>query len=262
MTAKVDIAKLYYERSCSITDQIIVYQPSVAEVIEYGEDEFWHLVSAFCANTTVMKLPLYEVGIYWDEFSDFELFASLVSVFTPEKTKIIFGDLDFTKFKLVEISESQTDSEENKRLVMVNIDNPLIQIDEEVYELLVEHLRLMFDYHPKRVIPYNKATRDDMIMEEQITKRTNDRLREQGKLKEEKNKSTMLSLLSFALNHPGFKYKRNELNQVGIFEFMDSIRRLQNNESTLSLMRGMYSGFIDTSQIKSSDLNLLRDLYE
>ena len=44
---------------------------------------------------------------------------------------------------------------------------------------------------------------------------------------------------------------------------MDSIRRLQVYESTTSLMKGMYSGFVDTSKLKlDKELNWARNIYE
>ena len=65
------------------------------------------------------------------------------------------------------------------------------------------------------------------------------------------------------LNHPGFKYKKSELKEVGIVEFMDSVKRLQTYESVKALMSGMYSGMIDTSKMDlNKELNWARDLYE
>ena len=65
------------------------------------------------------------------------------------------------------------------------------------------------------------------------------------------------------VNHHGFKYKLNELKEVGIFQFMDSVKRLQTYESVTALMKGMYSGFIDTSKINvQKELNWLKDLNE
>ena len=64
-------------------------------------------------------------------------------------------------------------------------------------------------------------------------------------------------------NRLKLKYKTNELKEVGIVQFMDSVKRLQTYESVTALMKGMYSGFIDTSKINmQTDLNWLKDLNE
>ena len=49
-------------------------------------------------------------------------------------------------------------------------------------------------------------------------------------------------------------------SEVGIVEFMDSVQRLQIYESSTALMKGMYSGFLDTSKINKEELNFMRDI--
>ena len=78
--------------------------------------------------------------------------------------------------------------------------------------------------------------------------------------KNESYQSTLLPLISACLNHPGFKYKKNDFREVGIVEFMDSVQRLQIYESSTALMKGMYSGFLDTSKIDKEELNFMRDI--
>jgi len=41
---------------------------------------------------------------------------------------------------------------------------------------------------------------------------------------------------------------------------MDSVQRLQIYESSTALMKGMYSGFLDTSKINKEELNFMRDI--
>ena len=66
-------------------------------------------------------------------------------------------------------------------------------------------------------------------------------------------------MISFCLNHPGFKYKKNELRDLGIVEFNDSVQRLLIYESTSALMKGVYSGFVDTSKINNKEFNFMRE---
>lgn len=54
---------------------------------------------------------------------------------------------------------------------------------------------------------------------------------------------SLLSMISFYLNHPGSKYKKNELRNVGIVEFYDSVQRLQIYDQHM-LSNGSYSGFV------------------
>jgi hypothetical protein len=67
-------------------------------------------------------------------------------------------------------------------------------------------------------------------------------------------------MVSFCLNHPGFKYKKSELKDLGVVEFYDSVQRLLIYESTSSLMKGIYSGFVDTSKIDKKEFDFMRGL--
>ena len=80
--------------------------------------------------------------------------------------------------------------------------------------------------------------------------------------KESENSSGafLFPLVSSCLNHPGFKYKKNELNEVGIVEFMDSVQRIQIYEQTTATLKGMMSGFVDGSKIKPEQYNFMKEI--
>ena len=78
--------------------------------------------------------------------------------------------------------------------------------------------------------------------------------------RDEKNTSTLLPLVSACVNHPGFKYKLQELREVGIYQFMDAVQRLQIYESSIALLNGSYSGFCDTSKVDKDNFNFMRDI--
>ena len=70
----------------------------------------------------------------------------------------------------------------------------------------------------------------------------------------------MKSIISSLINHPGFKYKLKELKEVGVAEFYDYVKRLQVYEQSTALMKGMYSGFVDSSKLKPDDYNFMREI--
>ena len=47
---------------------ITVYSPSLGQIIEMGEMEFNMGANPFIANTTMYRLPLWEIGIDWNTF--------------------------------------------------------------------------------------------------------------------------------------------------------------------------------------------------
>lgn len=247
---KYDILKMYFGEDYYVTDKIRIIQPTIGDILEFGESKFWGVVSKLCANPTSLRLMLWDNGIDWNKIEDFELFIMLVQDLEKKDTEILFGDIDFTKFKLIKNS--------NEKLVLVYMPDPTIQIDEEVYTRMVGYLRVMFNIHPKVEKAKGKATKEAIIDEERINLRN-----ELNKIdKETWERSTLFPLISAALNHPGFKYKKSELKEIGIVEFMDSVKRLQVYESVTSFMTGIYMGMVDTKKINlQEELNWMRDLY-
>lgn len=111
----------------------------------------------------------------------------------------------------------------------------------------------MFNIYPKVEKAKGKTTKELMIDEDRA------KLSLESE-KDKKSKSTLLSLISSCLNHPGFKYKLEEINNMGIVQFMDSVQRLQIYESTVALNSGMYSGMCDMSKVDKKLFNFMREL--
>ena len=262
---KPDVLKVFFGLPYSASEHIEIRQPKVRDIVEFGEEKFWGFVTRFAANTTSLRLPLWKMGIDWNKISDFVLFRSLVNGFHPEETKILFDEkIDFTKFVPVEIPvETQEEDLENPEtktaIVLVNEERPEIQIDEEVYTRMVQFVRLATGYHPKVERVKGKIGKQSVIDEEEFNAKIAERKRQKDPL----SGSFLLPLFSFCLNHPGFKYKKAEILDMNLFEFLDSVHRILNTESVQALMSGMYSGFMDTSKIDfNKDANFTKDLYE
>lgn len=251
--SEIDVLKVYFGDPIHVDEKIVIHQPTIGEIVEFGEIKFWYLANRLCANPTSMRLELWDAGVDWTEISDFDLFISIIATLDKEESSFIFGDLEFQMFRPVVIK----DEEGNEKPILVYLPDPTIQIDEELYKKIVGYLRVMFNIHPKVEKAKGKITKEWMINEERIALEN-----EKKKRKDEKwMPSALFPLISSALNHPGFKYKKSELKDVHIFEFMDSIKRLQIYENTTALLKGMYSGMIDTKNIKEDQINWAKDIY-
>lgn len=245
-----DELQMYYGLDYKIDDQITIKQPTMGDIIEFGEHKVFSSIMPFVSNPTTYRLQLWDMGIDWNKISDYELFLTLIQGSNKEDTSLIFGDIDFSSLQPYM-------NQSNNEIVLMNQDQTLM-IDEYKYMHMREYIRLMFNQYPKVEKAKGRATKEAIIDEERMKL-----LNEQRLNKNKKNKSIYLPLISAMVNHPGFKYKKNELKEVGIVEFMDSVKRLQVYESTVALMSGIYSGFCDTSKMNlSKDLNWLRDLHE
>lgn len=243
-----DELQMYYGLDYKINDKITIHLPTIGDIIEFGEKNILTAISPFVSNPTTYRLMLWDNGIDWNKISDYELFMMLVKGMDVKNTHIIFGDIDFSTLN----PYMQTDTNE----VVLYDPEQQLKIDEETYMHIREYIRLAFNQTPKIELAKGKSTKLAIIDED----RMNLALEKQKKVTD---KSTYLPLISALLNHPGFKYKKEELAKVNIVEFMDSVQRLQIYESTRALMSGIYSCFCDTSKINlNKELNWMRSLHD
>lgn len=243
---KFDALQMYYGMDYKVNDKISIHIPTIGELIEFGESRVFSAISPFTSNPTSYRLMLWDLGVDWNKVTDYELFAMLVKSMNVEDTSLLFGDVDFSKLDMCinTLTNEKT---------LVDYDQELI-VDEATYMKMREYIRLAFNQYPKVEKAKGKSTKLAIIDED----RMNLALQKQ---KDNKNTSVYLPLISALLNHPGFKYKKSELIDVGMVEFMDSVQRLQIYESTRALMSGVYSGFCDTSKLNlNKELNWMRDL--
>ena len=241
----IDRMQLYLGEPYVLNDKITIYQPTIGEIIRTGEQQCYSVVHVFTANTTSYRMFLWEAGYDWCKMTDFQLFTFLAPTLQQEATKFLFGDIDFSKLAPYELTK-----EDKKSIVLYDPEQDIV-IDEETCNKMMWYVRTIFNIFPKEEFGKGRATKEALIWEDREN---------YNKHKNDQYESVMLPLISSCLNHPGFKYTKKELMDVGIVEFMDSVQRLQIYESSTALMKGMYSGFIDSSKIKSDQYNFMRNL--
>lgn len=248
--SEIDALKLYFGEPFviqnDIHNDIIINQPTIGDIIKNGEKQIYSTVNTLIANPTMYRMQLWDLGVDWNKVSDFSLFCMLAPSIDSESTKLLFGDLNFQLFQL---QQTQTEDEGVSYYLFNEEQN--VEIDETAYLQMASYLRAMFNTYPKVEKARGKSTKEWMIEEDRMS------------FEQHKNdvyKSTLLPLISTCLNHPGFKYKKNELREVGIVEFMDSVQRLQVYESSTALLKGIYSGFVDASKIDKNELNFMREI--
>ena len=244
-----DRLQMFFGEDYQVAKGIIISQPTIGEIMIFGEDRFNQVLNPFVVNPTSLRVALWQQGKDWTEMSDYELFYQLILQLqpTPKETSMIFGDLDFSKFNLYK-RQNEVNGELVEDIVLLNHEQEVL-IDEEIYNHMSSYLRTMFNIFPKVEKAKGRTTKEWMIEGDIMNSKS-----------QTERKSNLLSMISFCLNHPGFKYKKSELKELGVVEFYDSVQRLLIYESTSSLMKGIYSGFVDTSKIDKNEFDFMRGL--
>lgn len=239
-----DLLRLYFGEDYIVNDFITIHQPTIQDIIDMGEAAFYATIAPFTTNTTSFRVQLWDLGINWNKISDIELFSLLIKTISVENTKVFFGDFDFSTFELV--GKNNEDGSQELVLYSENLD---IEIDEKTYLKIRNYFCFMFGINLTDEFVKSKNLCKEIIAMDKAN---------MAKKKAEEKQSSLVNMISFAVNHPGFKYKKNELREVCYVEFADSVKRLQIYESTRALLQGNYSGFCDTSKIPSEMLNFMR----
>ena len=240
--------RVYFGDDYVVNDRITIHQPSIQDFIDSdNESDIYHVIAPFTANTTGYRVQLWDMGIDWNKISNLELFSILIKTIDFKYSQLIFGNINFSTFNLY---EKQNGNEKVLTLYSPEMD---LEIDEEIMNKMCKYIQFMFNSYP----PEEEFTSSKTLKQELIN---NDKQKMLLRKKEGDGGQSLLSMISFYLNHPGCKYKKNELREVGYFEFMYNIQRLQIYESTRALFGGMYSGMCDLSKVDKNEFNFMRDV--
>ncbi len=233
-------------------EKISIYSPTLGDMIELGQERFFTALHPFVTNTTQYRLPLWESGKDWNTMSDFELFITFVCArnLDSEALSLVFGtNIDWNSF-----APFMEEIEDKKTYYLISEESN-VRIDEDIYQHMTQYL-----HHLLNIFPEEKITKDSALKRWYISadkrKRKNDKGKEESG--EKKDDFSIQPLISACVNHPGFKYKISELKELTMVQFYDSVHRLQIYESTTALIKGSYSGFMDSSKIPEDSFNWMR----
>lgn len=231
---------LYFGDDYVINEHITIHQPVVGEIISC-EKEYFSAVYTLTVIPSDMKSQLWDLGLDWNEMEPFELFRMLAPTLPKERTQILFGDLDFSKMK-------QYMNNQNGNIVLADKETGII-IDEMIYTRIVKYLRKLHHITPKVEKTKSKTVKKWLIEEDR------------NRIKNSQNKpfkSYLLPIISSVKVRQG--YTKDYIRNMGFYELMDEVERLNIISNSDALLHSMYSGMIDTKHIDKKELNWMREL--
>jgi len=284
--------KIYRGEDFVISEHISIHQPSLNEICNYGEQDYYSMVCMLTSTPQSMKWQLWDMGIDYTSITPFQLFCNvLCKLYPQEKTAILFGDLDFTKFNLIQnhannsiilsqlvekktvknLADIKTSVSNKKGTIWKRFKEKLkaflrtetnqkisttvydqIVIDEFTYNMIMDYLRNVHNIPKDEKIPANKTTK--MILIEDSREDF-----ERNRTKE--FRSQLLNLISSMVNCEGFKYNHSQVWDMKINAFMDSVKRISKIKNTELLLQSGYSGFgINLKDIDKKQLDWLGEL--
>lgn len=225
-----DELAVYRGKDFVVSEHIHIHQPSIDEIYEYGEREYYSMVYNLTATPQNFKSELWDMEprVDYTKITQFELFCYMLhSMYPQKKTEIIFGDLDLTKFKVGQ-------KEDGSLMLYQAINNDEVIIDEYTYIVITDFLRQVHIIEKNEKMPANNTTK--MIEIE-------DARDEKLKNKDKEYHSQLKNLISAMINCEEFKYNHTEVWDMKINAFMDSVKRILKIKNANLLLQSAYSGF-------------------
>ena len=243
---QVDELKLYMSEDVKIANGIVLKCPKLKDIVEYGESEYFSMAQTLCATPSSMMVALDDMKLNYMKISDFELFMMLIQSLSPETTHLLLGDLDLTKFKPYEVKDSEDiilvheDTKDDEQPIIIN---PII------HEVLTTYIRKMHGFKKEVKKAGNEITRKQLI-----------RLARQDAemAKNKPHESFLRPIISSVKCRQG--YSMDYIKQMGIFELMDDLSRLNVIVNADAALGGMFSGFVDTKKMDKTVLNWTRNI--
>ena len=267
----IDELKIYRGSDIPITDKIIVIQPTLDQIIEFGEKRYFQTVHCLTGVGADFKWQLWDYfNIDYTTIDDFELFK-----------KMIWRSLSSKKYIYKELTENREQYEEQLKNISEEdltemLVNPLslilkdidladfeeyesdkcletilydkehdITIDRFIYTRIVDAVRKIHGFKRNDTLPGNEETKMILI----------DDARDEAMMAAQKPYKSVLMPLISALAVKTGQLGNDNLWNTKVFMFFDAIKRINKIQDATLLLQGAYSGFASLKGVDKDRLD-------
>lgn len=230
---------LLYKDSIPVTNDISIVIPKVGDILE-DEDNYNDLISSLTAMPIDMMVPLDDIGIDFTEINAYDLFILMFRSIQQMNTKLVFGNLDLTKFEIIEDAKSGRFKVEYKEAG--------IYIDRSIHASIATALRKLHHLEKNNKRPANQEAKEYMIR------------RAREKMARRKNRqytSQLESLIIAMVNTEQFKYNYEQVKNMTIYQFNESVHQIIHKVDCEHKLNAVYAGTLNPNELSQNELNWL-----
>ena len=208
--------------------------PTVREILE-DEFTYYNIISSLTASPFQYMVQLDDMGIDFTTVTDYELFKMIFLVYAKSDLSILFGNLNTSDFGMFKSECNDT--------FLYNPNNR-IEINEKVYNDLVDTIRKINLLEKVKYKPGNESARKYLLEKE----------RKKQKRNAKKKQEPYLEKLVIALvNTSEFPYDYDSCMDLSIYRFNQSFKQIQHKIAFDNTMIGVYAGTVDVSKLNNKD---------
>lgn len=271
----VDDLKIYRGSDIPITDKIVVTQPTIDQIIEFGEKRYFQSVHTLTGVGADFKWQLWDwLNVDYTTVDDFELFKLfIVKILSSKKYlhKELMENQDKHEEQLKDISEEELaemlvnpvslilnidfadfeeyESDKNQETILYDKEHD-ITIDRFVYAKIVDAVRKIHGLKRNNQLPANERTKMDLIED----------ARDEARMAAQKEYKSALKPLISALAVKTGQLGSESIWNTKINMFFDAIKRISKIQDAELLLQGAYSGFASLKGVDKSRLEWAGDI--
>ena len=271
-----DELSIYRGRDIEITPKIIVTQPTLGQIEEFGEKRYFSAVHTLTAVGADLKWQLWDMcQIDYTKIEDYDLFIQYIWMAVSSKKKLykeLTGNPDKYKSELSSLSKDALDDmlvnplelilkdidladfipckhEATGQIILYDAEHD-ITIDRVVYSQMIDVVRRIHGFKRNNETPANERTKMDLIED----------ARDEAMMNSKKQYKSILKPLISALTVKCGLCGDDNIWNMHINAFFDSIKRTSRIQDAELLLQGAYSGFASLKGIDKTRLEWAGDI--
>lgn len=270
-----DELSIYRGKDIPVTPKVIVTQPTLSQIEEFGERRYFNAVQLLTSVGADLKWQLWDAGVDYTQIDDYDLFVGFICRSVSSQKKMYEKLVTSEEYadKVADISQEDLESLLINPLELVLKDIDLadfepcflngteqlilydkerdITIDRFVYTRLVEVVRKIHGFKRNNQIPANERTKMDLI----------DDARDDAMMASMRPyRSTLKSYISAFAIKCGMCANDDSIWNMNIGMFLDGIKRISKIRDADSLLQGAYSGFANLKGVDQTRFDWAGDI--
>ena len=272
---EVDELKIYRGIDIPITDKIIVTQPTLGQIEEFGEKRYFQAVRNLTSVGADLKWQLWDYfNIDYTTIEDYDLFIKLIhpmvssrknfyeelkdnpeyeeqlsKLTDEEKEEMLINPLSLV-LKDIDLADFGAYEDQQKQQIILYDKERNITIDRFIYAQIIDTVRQIHGFKKNSEVPANEITKMFLI----------DEARDEAMLASKKPYKSVLKPLISALSAKCGQCGDDRIWNMPINMFFDSIKRILKIQDAELLLRGAYSGFASLKGIDKDRLDWTGDI--
>lgn len=272
-----DELKIYRGYDIPINSKIVVTQPTIDQIVDFGEKKYFNAIYTLCSVGADMKWQLWDMGQDYTQVEDYDLFIHFISQLVSSKKKLhseLIGNPQKYEKELAILSKADLDDmlinplqlilnidladfepmkeklhEENEQIILYNREKD-ITIDRFVYAQIIEVVRKIHGFKRNNEIPANEQTKMDLIED----------ARDEALAHKNKPYKSVLKSLVSTLACKSSQCGDERIWNMHINQFFYDIKRICKIQDAELLLNGAYSGFGSLKGIDKTRLDMFGEI--